>query len=77
MEGRKTSHWWTLWGVLILVWAAFPLAWMVSLAFKSPATFRSNEPSFLPKDWTWENFETVFQRRACSPRRCATRPASP
>ena len=60
MEGRKTSNWWTFWGVLILLWAAFPLAWMVSLAFKSPATFRSNEPSFLPKDWTWENFKTVF-----------------
>jgi multiple sugar transport system permease protein len=60
MEGRKTSNWWTFWGVLILLWAAFPLAWMVSLAFKSPATFRSGEPSFLPKDWTWENFKTVF-----------------
>lgn len=60
MEGRKTSNWWTFWGVLILLWAAFPLAWMVSLAFKSPATFRSGDPSFLPDDWTWENFKTVF-----------------
>jgi multiple sugar transport system permease protein len=60
MEGRKTSNWWTFWGVLILLWAAFPLAWMVSLAFKSPSTFRSGDPTFLPKDWTWENFKTVF-----------------
>ena len=36
MDGRKTSNWWTFWGVLILVWAAFPLLWMVSLSFKSP-----------------------------------------
>ena len=60
MEGRKTSHWWTVWGLLILLWAAFPLVWMVSLSFKSPATFRSGSPSFLPKEWTFENFRTVF-----------------
>jgi multiple sugar transport system permease protein len=60
MDGRKTSNWWTFWGVLILLWAAFPLLWMLSLAFKSPSTFRSQSPTFLPKDWTWENFKTVF-----------------
>jgi multiple sugar transport system permease protein len=60
MSGRKTSHWWTVWGVVILLWAAFPLVWMVSLSFKDPATFRSAEPSFFPKEWTWTNYETVF-----------------
>jgi multiple sugar transport system permease protein len=60
MDGRKTSNWWTVWGIVILVWAAFPLVWMVSLAFKDPATFRSAEPSFFPSEWTWTNFETVF-----------------
>ncbi len=60
MDGRRTSHWWTFWGVLILAWAAFPLLWMVSLAFKSPATFRSSS-GFWPKEWTWENFQTVFR----------------
>ena len=38
--GGKTSNWWTVWGLLILVWAMFPLLWMTSLAFKSPDTFR-------------------------------------
>ena len=28
MDGRRTSNWWTVWGVLILAWAAFPLLWM-------------------------------------------------
>ena len=60
MEGRRTSHWWTVWGVLILAWAMFPLLWMVSLAFKSPETFRAGTPSFFPDEWTWENFQTVF-----------------
>jgi multiple sugar transport system permease protein len=45
---------------VILLWALFPLAWMVSLSFKDPATFRSAKPGFLPKDWTWENYRSVF-----------------
>ena len=57
---RKTSNWWTVWGVLILLWALFPLAWMVSLSFKDPTTFRSEKPTFFPKEWTWKNYDTVF-----------------
>src|SRR5690242_16734110 len=60
MAGQKTSNWWTVWGLIILAWAAFPLLWMTSLAFKSPDTFRTGTPSFLPKEWTWDNFSTVF-----------------
>ena len=62
MEGRRTSNWWTFWGVLILLWALFPLLWMVSLSFKSPETFRSETPTFFPKDWTWDNFTSVFDQ---------------
>ncbi|XVU28171.1 carbohydrate ABC transporter permease [Actinoplanes sp. CA-054009] len=57
---RKVSNWWTVWGLLILVWALFPLLWMVSLSFKDPDTFRSESPTFFPKDWVWDNYKTVF-----------------
>jgi len=60
MADRKVSNWWTFWGVLILVWALFPLLWMVSLSFKDPATFRSSTPTFFPKTWVWDNYKTVF-----------------
>lgn len=61
MDGaRRTSRWWTVWGLLIVAWAAFPLLWMLSLAFKSPTTFRAGSPTFLPEEWTWENFSGVF-----------------
>ncbi|MEZ5264835.1 MAG: carbohydrate ABC transporter permease [Acidimicrobiia bacterium] len=60
MDGRRTSNWWSLWGALVLLWALFPLAWMVSLSFKDPATLRSGDPGFLPSTWTWENYRTVF-----------------
>jgi multiple sugar transport system permease protein len=57
---RKTSHWWTFYGVLILLWAMFPLAWMVSLSFKDPDTFRGGTAQFLPEDWSWQNYDSVF-----------------
>jgi multiple sugar transport system permease protein len=60
MGGSRTSRWWTAWGALILVWAVFPLLWMVSLSFKDPNTFRSSTPSFFPEKWVWTNYHTVF-----------------
>ncbi|WIM93142.1 carbohydrate ABC transporter permease [Actinoplanes oblitus] len=60
MAGRKASNWWTVWGLLILLWALFPLLWMVSLSFKNPDTFRSVEPTFFPQVWVWDNYKTVF-----------------
>jgi multiple sugar transport system permease protein len=60
MIGNRTSHWWTAWGLLILVWALFPLLWMVSLSFKDPSTFRSATPQFFPEKWVWTNYHTVF-----------------
>ncbi len=60
MTGQRTSNWWTVWGGLILVWAVFPLLWMLSLSFKDPTTFRSAQPSFFPQAWVWTNYQTVF-----------------
>jgi multiple sugar transport system permease protein len=60
MESRRSGRWWTVWGILILVWALFPLLWMISLSFKDPNTFRSAEPTFWPTQWVTINYETVF-----------------
>lgn len=57
--GRRP--WWTVWGLLILVWALFPLLWMISLSFKDPNTFRSATPTFFPTKWVWTNYDTVFR----------------
>ncbi|MEV0898925.1 carbohydrate ABC transporter permease [Actinoplanes sp. NPDC049802] len=57
---RRTGVWWTVSGLLILVWALFPLLWMVSLSFKDPDTFRSESPTFFPETWVWDNYRTVF-----------------
>jgi len=60
MGGQKVGNRWTVYGVLILLWALFPLLWMLSLSFKDPSTFRSAEPTFFPEEWVWTNYETVF-----------------
>ncbi len=60
MSGQRTSNWWTFWGLVILLWALFPLLWMVSLSFKDPNTFRSAEPTFFPTEWVTTNYQTVF-----------------
>jgi multiple sugar transport system permease protein len=57
---QKRRRWWTVWGLLILVYALFPLLWMVSLSFKDPNTFRSATPTFFPQKWVWTNYQTVF-----------------
>ena len=57
---RKTSRGWTIAGLVILVWAAFPLVWMVSLSFKDPDTFRGSQPGFWPDEWVWQNYDSVF-----------------
>ncbi len=56
----RRRNWWTAWGLLILVWALFPMLWMVSLSFKDPSTFRSAQPTFFPEHWVWTNYNTVF-----------------
>jgi len=36
------------------------MLWMISLSFKQPGEI-GNNPSFLPHDWTTDNYETVFK----------------
>src|SRR6188472_4810533 len=60
MGSARGARWWTTWGLLILVWAVFPMLWMVSLSFKDPNTFRSATPTFFPSKWVWTNYDTVF-----------------
>ncbi|WP_419994113.1 carbohydrate ABC transporter permease [Streptomyces boninensis] len=43
-----------------LVFLAFPLLWLVSTAFKPAKELGSIDPTWLPKDWTLENFRVAF-----------------
>jgi multiple sugar transport system permease protein len=45
--------------ILILLFALIPVVWIVSLSFKTPATIA--DKSFFPNEWTFDNYETLFE----------------
>src|SRR3990170_3496135 len=51
-------------GVLvILVWCLLPVAWVISLSFKSEESVTAGNPGFFPSDGTfagWDNYEKVL-----------------
>ncbi|TYP81208.1 carbohydrate ABC transporter permease [Blastococcus xanthinilyticus] len=57
MTGRKKAIW-IVGGVLIVFYCLFPIAWIVSLSFKSPSDL--NNGSFLPSALSWENYELIL-----------------
>ena len=46
--------------VFILVWCLLPVAWIISLSFKSVAETGAGSPQFLPKDATLDNYKTIL-----------------
>ncbi|GAB3709968.1 carbohydrate ABC transporter permease [Amycolatopsis oliviviridis] len=55
--GRKVK--WGLVDILVLVFALFPVLWVVSLSFKTKETL--NDGSFIPTEWTWQNYADIFE----------------
>ncbi|SFP92350.1 multiple sugar transport system permease protein [Geodermatophilus dictyosporus] len=54
----KQKTWWWIGGVLIVVYCLFPIAWILSLSFKTTADLANKQ--FLPSAWTWENYTTIL-----------------
>ena len=57
---QKTSIGTWIGFIVILVWCLLPIAWIVSLSFKSLAETTTGSPQFLPKDATWENYKVLL-----------------
>ena len=55
---RKEKNWWIVAGVLIMVYALAPVAWIVSLSFKSPGDLTNGK--FLPTDASTQNYKGIF-----------------
>ena len=58
--GLKIFFW--LLVALAVIWACFPIAWMILTAFRSTKDFFAAEISILPQQITLENFEDVINR---------------
>ncbi len=57
---RKSSIGTWIGFVLIMIWCLLPVAWIVSLSFKSLAETTVGSPQFLPKDPTTENYKVLL-----------------
>ncbi len=49
---------WLVGGALIVIYALFPVAWIVSLSFKAPSDIANGQ--FLPTDFAWTNYSQLF-----------------
>jgi multiple sugar transport system permease protein len=47
--------------VAILVWCLLPVAWILSLSFKSLEETTAGSPQFLPKDFTTANYGEILE----------------
>jgi multiple sugar transport system permease protein len=57
---RKTSVGTLVGFLIILVWCLLPVAWIISLSFKTSAETAVGSPQFLPKDPSWQNYKDVL-----------------
>ena len=59
MDGKTKIGTW-IGFVLIMLWCLFPVAWIVSLSFKSEGETATGSPQFLPKDPTLDNYSAIL-----------------
>ncbi|HEV7726412.1 MAG: Carbohydrate transporter rane protein 2, family [Modestobacter sp.] len=55
---RREKIWWIVAGVLIVLYALAPIAWIVSLSFKAPSDLANGQ--FLPTDASTENYSLIL-----------------
>ena len=60
----RQKTWWYVGGAVIVVYALFPIAWIVSLSFKPDADLTNG--SFLPTHGTWDNYSLILTGGASS-----------
>jgi multiple sugar transport system permease protein len=64
-RGTREYTTWTVGIVAVIIAALFPVFWLLSLSFKSPATV--SDKRLLPQEWTLENYTTLFEGGLDSP----------
>ena len=53
---------WIVGGILVVIYALFPVAWIVSLSFKAPADLTNQQ--FLPTEWSLQNYTEIITGNA-------------
>jgi multiple sugar transport system permease protein len=57
-HGTREYTTWSAIIALVIVFAMFPVLWIVSLSFKTPATV--GDGRLIPKEWTLDNYKGLF-----------------
>lgn len=60
MKGKTAIGTW-IGFILILLWCLFPVAWIISLSFKSVEETSVGSPQFLPRDFTFDNYTAIVE----------------
>ena len=60
MKGKNAIGTWVGF-LLILLWCLFPVAWIISLSFKSEGETATGSAQFLPKDPTLDNYSAILK----------------
>lgn len=55
----KTLTSWSIVNLIVVLYALFPVWWIVALSFKDPSTL--SDGNFIPRKWTWANYRGIFQ----------------
>jgi multiple sugar transport system permease protein len=55
---RREKTWWLIGGLAIVVYALFPVAWIVSLSLKAPADLANGQ--FRPTEPSWQNYQLIL-----------------
>jgi multiple sugar transport system permease protein len=61
-ENARVKTWWIIGSLFIVVYCLFPVAYILSLSFKSPVDLTNQK--FLPSDATWGNYQEIFTGNA-------------
>jgi trehalose/maltose transport system permease protein len=57
---RKQVAGWTAATIAVLVFALFPVFWLLMLSLKKPSTL--NDGRLIPSSWSVENYKSIFQQ---------------
>jgi len=57
MSTRTKVLWW-IGGVVIVLYALFPIAWIISISLKAPSDIANGQ--FLPSSPSWQNYEDIL-----------------
>jgi multiple sugar transport system permease protein len=59
MKGKNAVGTW-IGFILIMLWCLFPVAWIISLSFKSEGETATGSAQFLPKEPTFDNYRAIL-----------------